>query len=346
MPCVIVKEEHAAQAAELFQDTEICITKEGRRHLGAALGSQTFVEAYVSGKVEEWIKEIKQLAKIASSQPHAAYAALTHGLTSKWSYLSRTVPHIGDLFLPLENAIRHDLLPALTGRSCFTNQERELFALPIKMGGLGIPDPTRSSNNLFENSEQVTAPLTALILQQDLSYPSSVEHEQATAINKIKVQRRHNLSEEAAKLRENIPSDLQQSMAFASEKGASCWLGVLPLTEHGFDLHKGAFRDALSLCYGWQLSHLPSHCVCGKNFTVEHAFSCSCGGFPSLRHNAVRDIIANLFTEVCHNVSVEPELQPLSGEQLQYRTANTEDGARLDVHAQGFWGDKHKGAFF
>ena len=214
------------------------------------------------------------------------------------------------------------------------------------MGGLGIPDPTRSSSNLFENSEQVTAPLTALILQQDLSYPSSVEHEQATAIKKIKAQRRRNLSEEAAKLRENLPSDLQQSMAFASEKGASCWLGVLPLTEQGFDLHKGAFRDALSLRYGRQLSHLPSHCVCGKNFTVEHAFSCSCGGFPSLRHNAVRDITANLFTEVCHNVSVEPELQPLSGEQFQYRTANTEDGARLDVHAQGFWGDKHKGAFF
>ena len=92
-------------------------------------------------------------------------------------------------------------------------------------------------------------------------------------------------------------------------------------------------------------SYIPSHCVCGKNFTIEHAFSCSCGGFPSERHNAVRDITVNLLTEVCHNVSVELEPQPLSGEQFQYRTANTEDGAQLDVHAQGFWGDKHKGVF-
>ena len=280
------------------------ITREGQRHLGAALGSQTFVEAYVTSKVEEWVREVKQLAKIASSQPHAAYAALTHGLTSKWSYLLRTVPDISDLFLPLENAIRHDLLPALTGRSGFTDQERDLFALPVRLGGMGIPNPTKSAGFLFNSSQQVTAPLTALILQQQMSYSSKVEKEQTTAINKIKAQRRLNQAEEAAQLRENLPTDLQKAMDLGSEKGASSWLGVLPLSEHGFNLHKGAFRDALSLRYGWQLTHLPANCVCGKPFTVEHAFSCSCGGFPSLRHNDMRDITASLLAEVCHNVAV------------------------------------------
>ena len=51
----------------------------------------------------------------------------------------------------------------------------------------------------------------------------------------------------------------------------------------------------------------------------------------------MRDITANLLAEVC---------QTLTGEQFQHRTANTEDGARLDVQAQGFWGGKHQGAFF
>ena len=60
----------------------------------------------------------------------------------------------------------------------------------------------------------------------------------------------------------------------------------------------------------------------------------------------MRDITANLLAEVCHNVAVEPDLQTLSGEQFQHRTTNTEDGARLDVRAQGFWRDKHQGAFF
>ncbi len=35
-------------------------------------------------------------------------------------------------------------------------------------------------------------------------------------------------------------------------------------------------------------------------------------GFPSIRHNEIRDITANLLTEVCHDVSVEPGLQPLT----------------------------------
>ena len=64
---------------------------------------------------------------------------------------------------------------------------------------------------------------------------------------------------------------------------------------------------------------------------------CPCGGFPSIRHNELRDITAELLTEVCHSVGVEPTLQPLTGEQLSYRSANVEDGARLDVVAEGFW---------
>jgi hypothetical protein len=71
-----------------------------------------------------------------------------------------------------------------------------------------------------------------------------------------------------------------------------------------------------------------------RRFSVEHGFNCSCDRFPSMRHNAIRDIPASLLTEVCHNVSVGLELQPLSGEQFQYTTANTWDGAHL--HTQGF----------
>ena len=109
------------------------------------------------------------------------------------------------------------------------------------------------------------------------------------------------------------------------------------MTEHGFALHKGAFRDAFCLRYGWRPPLLPSSCVCGKQFTVEHALGCPCGGFPSIRHNELRDITAELLTEVCHSVGVEPTLQPLTGEQLSYRSANIEDGTHLDVVAEGFW---------
>ena len=123
-------------------------------------------------------------------------------------------------------------------------------------------------------------------------------------------------------------------------------MSTLPITEHGFALHKGAFRDALCLRYGWHPQHLPSHCVCGAQFTIEHALSCHCGGFTSIRHNEVHDITADIMTEVCHGIGVEPHLQPVTGEHLTYRTANREDGACLDIVAESFWGWDRQRAYF
>ena len=145
---------------------------------------------------------------------------------------------------------------------------------------------------------------------------------------------------------DRLPDNLQRAMAATQEKGASSWLSTLPIQEHGFCLHKGAFRDALCLRYGWCPQLLPSHCVCGNKFTVDHAMSCSRGGFPSIRHNEIRDITADFLSEVCHNVGTEPSLQPVTGEQMRYRTANREDGARLDVVVQGLWGKDRQCTFF
>ena len=43
---------------------------------------------------------------------------------------------------------------------------------------------------------------------------------------------------------------------------------------------------------------------------------------------------------------IETQLQALTGELLSHDTSNLEDGARLDVTAQRFWGDRHHRAFF
>ena len=43
---------------------------------------------------------------------------------------------------------------------------------------------------------------------------------------------------------------------------------------------------------------------------------------------------------------VEPTLQSLTGESFPLRSANTEDGARLDVKAQNFWDKSKQSTFF
>ena len=112
---LVVKPEHLAEAKVIFADSGVQITSEGRRHLGAALGTKSFTEAFVTKRVQDWVQEIDTLSSIALSQPHAAFAALTHSLISKWDYLQRAMPDIGELFQPLEDPT--------TGRSrCHTTQ--------------------------------------------------------------------------------------------------------------------------------------------------------------------------------------------------------------------------------
>ena len=82
-------------------------------------------------------------------------------------------------------------------------------------------------------------------------------------------------------------------------------------------------------------------CVCGNKFSIEHALSCNRGGFPTLRHNDIRDMTASLLSEVCSNVSVEPPLQELSGESLR-ALANRDAGVRLDIAVDGFWGPRRE----
>ena len=61
----------------MFARTGIHIT-EGRKHPGAALGSQSYFEQYyVSGEVGDWVGEVTWLAEFATSQPQASYAAFT-----------------------------------------------------------------------------------------------------------------------------------------------------------------------------------------------------------------------------------------------------------------------------
>ena len=95
-----------------------------------------------------------------------------------------------------------------------------------------------------------------------------------------------------------------------------------------------------------EAGRIPTACTCGKQFNVEHALSCNRGGFPIIRHNGLRNITADMLAKVCHNVSAELHLQPLNGEEMIHSTAIREDNARLDVKANGFWGDNFHTTFF
>ena len=90
-------------------------------------------------------------------------AAFTHGISSKWTYLSRTVPGISTLLQPLEDVVREHLLPSLTGRSALSELERELLALPARLGCLGMINAVVEMDEAYKSSVQISAPLCALV---------------------------------------------------------------------------------------------------------------------------------------------------------------------------------------
>ena len=82
--CVlIVREEKEKLAKDLFKKTGVEITTVGKRHLGAAIGSEAFKKDFIQEKVSEWMDQVRVLTKFAATQPHAAFSAFTHCLQGR-----------------------------------------------------------------------------------------------------------------------------------------------------------------------------------------------------------------------------------------------------------------------
>ena len=94
---------------------------------------------------------------------------LTHGLST---FLNRTILNVSEIFRPLEEAIRYKFLPAIIGQLALCDVERDLLVLPTRLGGLGVINPVTSSDFQHLTSNNISAPLTSLILQQYITYLS------------------------------------------------------------------------------------------------------------------------------------------------------------------------------
>ena len=149
-------------AVSQFSDSGVNVTCEGRPYLGAAIGTPEFSRKFVDELVKKWSSEVTLLAKIAESQPHAAFSALTLGLSSRWRYIFRTMPDINDPLQPLEDVIRCTLLPALLKISPPNDVTRRLLALPPRWGGLGIFEPTVQCKLEYTASLDITGPVLVL----------------------------------------------------------------------------------------------------------------------------------------------------------------------------------------
>ena len=101
------KGKASCQCYSLFLPTQVSKYSRGRPYLWTAIGTEDFViscDGY-SSKVDDGAG----LVAIALSQPHAAHVGFTHGLSSKWFYLTHSIQVTGSLLQPLEAIIRSKL---------------------------------------------------------------------------------------------------------------------------------------------------------------------------------------------------------------------------------------------
>jgi len=151
----------------------------------------------------------------------AAYAAFIHGVRSRWNYLMRTMPKIDIQLQSLEDAIRLEFIPALTGQNHLSDELRNLLALPTRTGGLGLNNPVREADIQFQTSVKVTAPLVRLVLQQSRVYPTEAMAELSEIKSEIRQEKQHELASTEASVFETLPNSLRRAKELASEKGAS-----------------------------------------------------------------------------------------------------------------------------
>ena len=251
---MLVKPQHITKAREIFKDTDIMISEEGERYLGGAVGTISFIQQYVQMKVNGWVKEVQKLSEFAATQPQAAYAALTHGLISRWNYLLRVVDwerlSSDELLQPLQQLSNRNLFQLSLARLHPGSRYEKYLALPLRLGGLGLQNPITMAKEQQSASQQICSPLVHRIIHQ-LHHMGDCNVSQQEIKANISSRKRTQQKEEAKNLENQLPPNLQRSMELAQEKGASVWLTSLPIDDHGFAIHKCAFRDALALQYGW-----------------------------------------------------------------------------------------------
>ena len=338
---LVVSPGKLQDARSAFVGLPINITEEGHQLLGSAIGTETFMHSFISSRVADFETSLNKLTEIASDEPHIAYCAFVHCLQGQWLHLLRTTPLADGALESVDQAIQFRFLPILLRRSVVNDLDREWFALPVQEGGLGIRTWSDEDHTTeYQASQKICRPLS------EDTESDERELQQERIAGEIRRERIRRRKARVEALHSKLNATQQHAREIAKEKGASSWLNTRPLETQGYHLSATEFRDAVAMRMGWTPADLPKVCHCGVQFTISHALSCPLGGFPTIRHNETRDLLADVMTEACNSVAIEPTLTPAEGRAFTCRSTTTDNNARVDIVAGGVWGGRFERAFF
>ena len=124
---------------------------------------------------------------------------------------------------------------------------RQLLALPCRLGGMGLINPTDVAGEQFESSHTITSSLVSQILEIKYGLEDHFYIEMKSKKIEIAQRRRTKQESTASDLLDHLTGKLKRNVQFAQEKGASIWLTSLTPESHGFALNRSEFQNAIAL---------------------------------------------------------------------------------------------------
>ncbi|XP_044180752.1 uncharacterized protein LOC122961935 [Acropora millepora] len=113
-------------------------------------------------------------------------------------------------------------------RKC-SKLDRDVLALPVRLGGLGLSNPCHAAAHEHASSLQVTSPLVEHIVAQTHQLPNESLIESGRLA--VKRGRAEELSGTAENLKQIVPRKTKRALDLVQEKGSSVWLTVRPIQE-------------------------------------------------------------------------------------------------------------------
>ena len=207
---------------------------------------------------------------------------------------------------------------------------RDVPVLPTRLDGLSMTNSQDECDHEYAASCMISSPLTEQIIHPLHLHQSETSDKQRECRKANSQEKKQRTADEVEQLLEELLAQMERMMKLAAEMvhPAGYWSCQLISTDFTCTRQPFTMQSACNVD-GHLKGYLTS--VCRSQFNVEHALTCSHGGFRFMRHNEIRDLTAKLFTEVRPNVRMEPEMQPLAGVILSFTSVNREDSARLDI---------------
>ena len=136
--CQLIVKENSRESAIKVSEGTIITMVDGFRVVVSVIGTLSACDKNMESEIEKTATLTEKLSKIAKTSPQNVSSCYKKGVQNKLSFLTSTTPEAFKKMDEIEKNVRQQLLLCITGKNHITDEDRRLFALPIRIGVLDL----------------------------------------------------------------------------------------------------------------------------------------------------------------------------------------------------------------